>query len=45
VPYAPNRAEALILENRNVLGCQMEYIASFLPKYSRVWEELKAQAH
>lgn len=45
VPYTPNRAEALILENRNVLTCQMEYLKSFLPTHSRVWEELKTQAH
>lgn len=42
VPYTPNRAEALILENRNVLACQMEYLKSFLPEHSRVWEDLKA---
>lgn len=40
VPYAPNRAEALILENRNVLGCQIEYLKSFLPEHSRVWKHL-----
>ena len=45
VPYAPNRAEALILENRNVLACQMEYLKSFLPDHSRVWERIKAGAH
>ena len=26
VPYAPNRAEGLILENRNILGDQMEFL-------------------
>jgi hypothetical protein len=41
VPYSPNRAEALILENRNVLACQMEYLKSFLPEHSRVWERMK----
>ena len=40
VPYAPNWAEALILENRNVLACQMEYLKSFLPEHSRVWQDL-----
>lgn len=45
VPYAPNRAEALILENRNVLACQMSYLKSFLPEHSRVWDRIKAQAH
>ena len=41
VPYAPNRAEALILENRNVLACQMEYLLSFIPEHSRVRDRLK----
>lgn len=36
VPYAPNRAEVLILENRNVLACQMEYLKSFIPQNSRI---------
>jgi hypothetical protein len=40
VPYAPNRAEALVLENRNVLACQMEYLKSFIPEHSRVWQHL-----
>jgi DNA-directed RNA polymerase subunit RPC12/RpoP len=40
VPYAPNRAEALILENRVILGCQMEYLKSFIPEHSRVWKHL-----
>ncbi len=35
IPYAPNRAEALILENRAIIGCQMEYLSSFLPEHSR----------
>lgn len=43
VPYTPNRAEALILENRNVLQCQMEYLKSFLPEHSRVWKHLGTQ--
>lgn len=40
VPYAPNKAEALILENRNVLSCQIEYLKSFIPEHSRVWNHL-----
>lgn len=43
VPYTPNRAEALILENRNVLACQMDYLKSFLPEHSRVWDMIKEQ--
>ena len=45
VPYTPNWAEALILENRNVLACQMDYLKSFLPEHSRVWEDIRAKAH
>lgn len=41
VPYAPNRAEALILENRVILGCQIDYLKSFLPDHSRVWKHLE----
>jgi hypothetical protein len=40
VPYAPNKAEALVLEGRNMLGCQMEYLKSFVPEHSRVWSHL-----
>lgn len=43
VPYAPNRAEALILENRVILGCQMQYLKSFLPDHSRVWKHLETK--
>ena len=38
VPYTPNHAEALILENRNVLACQMDYLRTFIPQHSRVWQ-------
>jgi hypothetical protein len=40
VPYAPNHAEALILEGRNILACQMAYLQAFLPKHSRVWDTI-----
>lgn len=43
VPYAPNLAESLILEERNILACQMEYLRTFLPEHSRVLERLKLQ--
>ena len=36
VPYTPNRAEALIMENRNILQVQSEYLAQFIPESSRV---------
>jgi hypothetical protein len=45
VPYAPNWAEALILENRNVLACQMEYLCGFIPTHSRVWDDIRARGH
>lgn len=35
VPYVPNRAEALILGNRNIIAVQMDYLISFLPAHSR----------
>lgn len=40
VPYAPNKAEALVLEGRNILACQMEYLKSFIPEHSRVFKYL-----
>ena len=36
VPYTPNRGEALILKNRNILADQMEFIRKMLPKHSRL---------
>lgn len=36
VPYAPNRAEGLILENRNILGDQMEFLCSHIGATSRM---------
>lgn len=36
VPYRPNRNEYLILSNRNVLACQMDFLAKNLPKESRI---------
>ena len=36
VPYAPNRAEGLILENRNILGDQMDFLRSHIGSTSRV---------
>lgn len=34
VPYAPNRIENLILENRNILADQMEFLLSFISENS-----------
>jgi len=36
VPYIPSFHEALILSNRNILGDQMEYLMSGVPKHSRL---------
>jgi 5-methylcytosine-specific restriction endonuclease McrA len=36
VPYVPNHFENLILQNRNILADQMEYLLSGVPKHSRV---------
>jgi 5-methylcytosine-specific restriction endonuclease McrA len=36
VPYAPNRAEYLILQNRKILGDQMEFLIKQVPKESRL---------
>lgn len=36
VPYVPSHAERLILEGRNVLGCQMEFLKARLSKNSRL---------
>ncbi len=36
VPYVPDRAEALIIENRNILADQMEFLMARLPKHSRM---------
>lgn len=36
VPYVPNHYENLLLQNRNVLVDQMEYLLSGVPKHSRI---------
>jgi len=36
VPYVPDRTEALILQNRNILADQMEFLLAHLPKHSRM---------
>jgi 5-methylcytosine-specific restriction endonuclease McrA len=41
VPYAPNRAEHLILKGRRILPVQAEYLAQFIPESSRAHEILK----
>lgn len=41
VPYVPNWAEKLILQERKVLACQMDYLKSFIPEHSRVWQDIR----
>jgi 5-methylcytosine-specific restriction endonuclease McrA len=36
IPYEPNHVENLILQNRNILADQMEYLLSGVPKHSRI---------
>jgi 5-methylcytosine-specific restriction endonuclease McrA len=36
VPYAPNHFENMILQNRNILEDQMEYLLAGVPKHSRL---------
>lgn len=38
VPYVPNPAEMLILQNRRILADQMEFLARQIPKDSTVWK-------
>jgi hypothetical protein len=35
-PYVPNKAEYLILCNRNILADQMDFLARHVPSQSRV---------
>jgi hypothetical protein len=42
VPYAPNRAEYLILMNRTILADQMEFLKARVTKDSRILKPLKA---
>lgn len=42
VPYAPNRAEYLILMNRTILADQMEFLKARVSKDSRILKPLKA---
>lgn len=40
VPYEPSHFENMILQNRNILADQMEYLLSGVPKHSRIWQQL-----
>jgi hypothetical protein len=36
VPYEPNHYEHMVLQNRNILADQMDYLRTGIPKHSRV---------
>lgn len=36
VPYVPDRNEALLLQNRNILAEQMAFLNDYLPRHSRL---------
>lgn len=36
VPYMPDKAEGLILQNRNILADQLSFLIDFVPKHSRI---------
>lgn len=36
VPYVPNHFENMILQNRNIIADQMEYLLAGVPKHSRI---------
>jgi 5-methylcytosine-specific restriction endonuclease McrA len=36
VPYVPNHFENLILQNRNIMADQMDYLIAGVPKHSRI---------
>lgn len=37
VPYVPSKWEGMILENRMILGDQMDFLMARVPKNSRLW--------
>jgi len=37
LPYVPTHAERLILQNRRILGDQMDYLIPMVPKHSRIF--------
>ncbi len=41
IPYAPNRAEGLILANRNILADQMQFLLARIGKNSRLKKAVK----
>jgi 5-methylcytosine-specific restriction endonuclease McrA len=37
-PYVPNHYENMILQHRNILADQMDYLLAGVPKNSRIWQ-------
>lgn len=38
LPYVPSHAESLILQNRRILACQMDFLSVGVSKHSRIWQ-------
>ena len=38
IPYEPNHYESMVLQNRNILADQMDYLKTGIPKHSRVFQ-------
>lgn len=38
LPYAPNSQEKLIMQTRNILADQMQFLMARVPKHSRLWK-------
>ena len=37
LPYVPSRIEEMILKNRHILQCQMDFLMNHIPPNSRLW--------
>lgn len=37
LPYVPSKIEAMILKNKRILHCQMEFLMNHIPANSRLW--------
>lgn len=38
VPYVPSHFENMVLQHRNILADQMDYLMAGVPKHSRLWQ-------
>lgn len=39
LPYIPSKFEAMILKNKRILACQMEFLMNHVPANSRLWSQ------